>query len=625
MHLQGSTQNWLEAAKKLPADFNIKAVDQANLIRDARAVNLRLPRGTLRHWGPGQRHEGDWETRKQRARAYFATFVDGTFRTQYAQHIGVVQFYNEIWANSQSPEERASWTEQERAAAVVWNEEYRSQPDYAHIRLALSSAAVGNDLPKAVAQLAIAEDCYLAYHPYIAVYKPNALASAAAAHDFPQHRGQFHHHQPEHAPDTSLYQVDAGAALLAMAATAVAPGERSEGDWRWASGRWHFMEQQWGLKPDWLFTEGGPCRDVSGSLRLDPLGGWRAIWGNGGADGMLACLADWFDDVRGTPAFAERRIGGVHLFTTPGQSPWGTFAYEMPELERVAELIAVKWQPVAPPLPPPPEPEPRRYARTYHLLPQDVRPDEVSAVIDEAYGPKQTVGFSVDDAFVDAEELTKRTVHVWDVARIVNLPDPERELEKWVEAFYPPLPEILYRRVADLFVADRWDAPVGTEEERAGDLWPGEWFDANPFLNHYSLGYHTGVDLNNNSVVWDYDRNMPVYAAASGRVTYAGMPNNAWQRVVVMEHRAPDGTRSYSRYAHLGDIVVSEGQWLRRGQMLGIVGRNMTDDGPGPFHLHFDVSHTTALLANPGHWPGENRQGVVDNYREPKAWIEARR
>lgn len=270
-----------------------------------------------------------------------------------------------------------------------------------------------------------------------------------------------------------------------------------------------------------------------------------------------------------------------------------------------------------------PEPEERRYHRVAHLLPQDARFDELEGVLRAAFAQKQTVLFSADDAFIRAPELLSRTIHVWEVERVAG---SERALRDWVAAHYGPWPTVQLRRFSELFVADKWSSPVGNQAQRDGtQLWPEGWVDANPYLSYYDLGYHTGADLNNNSVVFDYDRNMPVYAAASGRVTYAGIPSNAWQRVVVIEHTAPDASVSYSRYGHLGDIVIQDDQWVRRGQMIGIVGRNMTTAGPGPFHLHFDVSPTRVLLDRPQDWPGGDRARVVRDYVEPKAWIAARR
>jgi len=92
-----------------------------------------------------------------------------------------------------------------------------------------------------------------------------------------------------------------------------------------------------------------------------------------------------------------------------------------------------------------PEPEPplRQYARTVHLLPQDATRDEVTQVVETAFPERQSVVWSVDDAFITHPALTERTVHVWDAKRVAG---GEGELEAWVETYYPPLPEIAYHR-----------------------------------------------------------------------------------------------------------------------------------------------------------------------------------
>lgn len=177
-------------------------------------------------------------------------------------------------------------------------------------------------------------------------------------------------------------------------------------------------------------------------------------------------------------------------------------------------------------------------------------------------------------------------------------------------------------------LADGFDPPVGTEEERASDeLWPGDWVDANSFGNYYRLrnsyNYHTGSDLNLNRPHWDSDRGKPVYSAASGTVTFAGRLRT-WGNVVVIRHdplRA-GGPSVYGRYAHLGEIVVEKDQRVQRGQQLGTVGR---DEYNGPYHLHFDISPTECLFNNPGDWPGLDRARLYRDYINPRQFIEENR
>lgn len=185
----------------------------------------------------------------------------------------------------------------------------------------------------------------------------------------------------------------------------------------------------------------------------------------------------------------------------------------------------------------------------------------------------------------------------------------------------PPAPD-------DVRLADGFDAPVGTESERrAPELWPGEWTDANPFGNYYrlrdSFNYHTGADLNLNKPKWDSDRGLPVYAAASGTVTFAGRMRH-WGNMVVIRHDplVENGPSVYTRSAHLGRLDVERGQRVQRGQQIGTVGQ---DEYNGPYHLHFDVSPSEVLFNDPGDWPGLDRRRVLRDYVDPEDFITRHR
>ena len=186
------------------------------------------------------------------------------------------------------------------------------------------------------------------------------------------------------------------------------------------------------------------------------------------------------------------------------------------------------------------------------------------------------------------------------------------------------------------FTAIRWrpttpsqrgyDPPIGTAEQRAGQkVWPGSWRDANPYANKYGLGYHTGADLNLNSPTWDLDRLAPVYSIADGVVTYANQfVGGAWQSLVVIRHDPePDGRPVYSRYGHVDNIRVSEGDRVKRGQQIAQVGQS--GGAGGNYHLHFDISTTNMLENNPQHWPGWDLNGIKTHYVDPLDFIRKRR
>ncbi|HLA44650.1 MAG TPA: peptidoglycan DD-metalloendopeptidase family protein, partial [Aggregatilineales bacterium] len=164
---------------------------------------------------------------------------------------------------------------------------------------------------------------------------------------------------------------------------------------------------------------------------------------------------------------------------------------------------------------------------------------------------------------------------------------------------------------------DGFDSPVGTDSERRQgnnewgptiNHWNGDWVDANPYLNYYFLGYHTGVDLN---LPGDRDKGSPCYSIADGEVTFSGPAYNrdgsqsGFGNLVVIRHDpylSPEGQTIvvHSRYAHVKDILVQKGQRVRRGDQLATV----WNIGTQAHHLHFDMSTTGILQDRPTNWPG---------------------
>jgi murein DD-endopeptidase MepM/ murein hydrolase activator NlpD len=302
-HFQAAVDNWEEALHRLPDGALIKAVDQGSMLRTAKLINPNLTT-MLRHFGgPQNIHDyRGFEAYKQLARDFFATFIDGTFRQQYAQHTDLIQEWNEYLASSHSGAElqdRLDWAE---AVAWVWKNEYRTQSDYAHIRLALVNAPVGNNIDRKFAEIALQYDCVLSYHAYDKWLSLN---------------------------------------------------NRDPLSWTYHCGRWAVMESGWGgLRPDWLFGEAGPYGTV--------VDGWRSnnVLG-GNRDAYVQAMRTWINELKSTPAYQEGRIYGFSLFTTGETSgTWYLYYTEQPELNMLADMIREEWQPGSSPPPPPPPPPP---------------------------------------------------------------------------------------------------------------------------------------------------------------------------------------------------------------------------------------------------------------------------
>jgi murein DD-endopeptidase MepM/ murein hydrolase activator NlpD len=93
-------------------------------------------------------------------------------------------------------------------------------------------------------------------------------------------------------------------------------------------------------------------------------------------------------------------------------------------------------------------------------------------------------------------------------------------------------------------------------------------------INGYLAGQHKGIDIS-------APRGTPVFASNSGIVAVARrftLEGN----LVVIDH----GTGIFSIYAHLSRIHVREGDFVRKGQIIGRVGSTGRSTAP---HLHFGI------------------------------------
>ncbi|HEY4392421.1 MAG TPA: LysM peptidoglycan-binding domain-containing M23 family metallopeptidase, partial [Polyangia bacterium] len=86
---------------------------------------------------------------------------------------------------------------------------------------------------------------------------------------------------------------------------------------------------------------------------------------------------------------------------------------------------------------------------------------------------------------------------------------------------------------------------------------------------------HEGIDL-------PAPIGTPVFAAADGRVVYAGNGVRGYGNLVVIKHAGD----LLTAYAHNSMLLVSQGQPVRAGDRIALVGQSGHATGP---HLHFEV------------------------------------
>ncbi len=86
--------------------------------------------------------------------------------------------------------------------------------------------------------------------------------------------------------------------------------------------------------------------------------------------------------------------------------------------------------------------------------------------------------------------------------------------------------------------------------------------------------FHAGVDIS-------CRYGQPIMAPADGVVTYAGF-FSGYGRMLIVDH----GNGITTRYGHLSGFAVTDGQTLRKGEVIGYVGMSGRSTGA---HLHYEV------------------------------------
>ena len=119
-------------------------------------------------------------------------------------------------------------------------------------------------------------------------------------------------------------------------------------------------------------------------------------------------------------------------------------------------------------------------------------------------------------------------------------------------------------------------------------IWPADgWssgtygYRTDPFTGERD--FHPAVDISS-------QKGRPVYATATGRIFAAGR-NGAYGNLVEIDH----GFGLITRYGHLSEFAVAEGDTVQRGDVIGYVGNSGRSTG---YHLHYEV-HVDGKAVDP--------------------------
>ncbi len=109
-----------------------------------------------------------------------------------------------------------------------------------------------------------------------------------------------------------------------------------------------------------------------------------------------------------------------------------------------------------------------------------------------------------------------------------------------------------------------------------------------PFTGKHA--FHAGLDI-------AAKESTPIYALQEGYVVYVG-GKGGYGNVVILRHEYPDIPELpviETMYAHNSKNLVRAGQYVRRGDIIALVGSTGRSTGP---HLHFEV-HYNGGYVNP--------------------------
>jgi murein DD-endopeptidase MepM/ murein hydrolase activator NlpD len=98
---------------------------------------------------------------------------------------------------------------------------------------------------------------------------------------------------------------------------------------------------------------------------------------------------------------------------------------------------------------------------------------------------------------------------------------------------------------------------------------------------------HTGIDF-------AAPIGTPIYATADGKVEEVSIRYSGYGKAIVIDH----GFGYKTRYAHMHDFAIKQGQTVKRGELIGYVGNTGVSTAP---HLHYEVL-LNGILINPVHY-----------------------
>ena len=136
----------------------------------------------------------------------------------------------------------------------------------------------------------------------------------------------------------------------------------------------------------------------------------------------------------------------------------------------------------------------------------------------------------------------------------------------------PPVAEVKSEPAPTPTTKPEPTAPVPPPQAGVTEDW--RWPAKGALTGRFGEGGSKGIDIVG-------ERNTPVVAAAPGRVVYSGSGLRGYGRLLIIKHPG----EFLSAYAHNQDMLVKEGDTVRAGQIIALMG----DSDADRIKLHFEI------------------------------------
>ncbi len=126
---------------------------------------------------------------------------------------------------------------------------------------------------------------------------------------------------------------------------------------------------------------------------------------------------------------------------------------------------------------------------------------------------------------------------------------------------------------------------IPSNDPNTPSIWPTVGTVSSPYgLRWEGKEFHSGIDIAN-------EMGTDIVATADGVVEYAGWNDGGYGNMVDINH----GNGLMTRYGHASQVLVAEGQEVKRGQVIAKMGSTGNSTGP---HVHYEV-HVDGQRVNP--------------------------